>query len=82
MFVNSAFLESIYSSSFFFHDLHVFPLILAETLAEYPLIQLSFSYSFFFEAEIYKHEIFKNLPFPKISTHKVWFSFACKNKYI
>ena len=72
MFVNSAFLESIYSSSFFFffHDLHVFPLILTET-AEYPLIQLSFSYSFFFEAEIYKHEIFKNLPFPKISTHKV-----------
>ena len=69
MLVNSAFLESIYSNSFF-HDLHVFPLILTET-AEYHLIQLSFSYSFFFEAEIYKHEIFKNLPFPKISTHKV-----------
>ena len=80
--VNSAFLQSIHSNSFFFHDLHVFPLILTETLAEYPLIQLSFSYSFFFEAEIYKHEIFKNLPFAKISTRKVRFSFACKNKYM
>ena len=81
MLVNSAFLESIYSNSFF-HDLHVFSLILTETLAEYPLFQLSFLYSFFFESEIYKHEIFKNLPFAKIITRKVRFSFACKNKYM
>ena len=32
--------------------------MLAETLAECPLIQLSFSYSFFFGTEIYQLEIF------------------------
>ena len=65
MLINLAFLESINGNSFFYHDLHVFPFILTETLAEYTLIQLSFSYSFFFEAEIYKHKIFINLPFGK-----------------
>ena len=42
-------------ATFFYHDLPVFSLILTETLAKYPLIQLSFSNSFFFEAEIYKN---------------------------
>ena len=65
MLINLAFLESINGNSFFYHDLHVFPFILTETLAEYTLIQLSFSYSFFFEAEIYKYKIFINLPFGK-----------------
>ena len=46
--------------------------ILTETLAECPLIQLSLSYSFFFGAEIYKLEISKNLPFAKISTRKIF----------
>ena len=57
---------------FFHRDLPVFPLILTETLAECPLIQLSFSYCFFFGAEIYKLEIFKNLPFAKISTREIF----------
>ena len=58
--------------------------MLTETLAEYPLIQmiqLSFSYSLFFEAEIYKFEIFKNLAFAKMSTRKIRFFVARKNKY-
>ena len=57
---------------FIHRDLPVIPLILTETLAECHLIKMSFSYSFFFVAEIYKHEIFKNLPFAKISTHKIF----------
>ena len=52
--VNNSIMESIIAT-FFYHDLPVFLLILTETLAKYPLIQLSFSYSFFFEAGIYKH---------------------------
>ena len=73
MLVNSAFfLESI-NNKFFHRDLPVFLLILTEILAECPLIQLSFSYSFFFRAEIHKLEIFKNLSFAKISTCKIRF---------
>ena len=48
-----AFLESV-NNIFFNHDLLAFPLILTETLVKYPFIQLSFSYSFLFGAEIYK----------------------------
>ena len=59
------FLESINNK--FFHFLPVFPLILTETLAAYPLIQLLF----FFGTEIYKREILKNLLFAKISTSKI-----------
>ena len=60
----------------FFHcDLPVFPLVLTETLAECTLIQLSFSYCFFFSAEIYKLEIFINLPFTKISTRVIFKTF-------
>ena len=51
----------------FHYDLPVFPLILTETLAEYPLIHMSFSLG----TEIYKLEIFKYLPIAKISTHKI-----------
>ena len=49
----------------FQRDLPVFPLILTEKLAAYLLIQLSISFSFFYGAEIYKFEIFKNLRFAK-----------------
>ena len=74
------FLESI-DNKFLHRDLPVFPLILTEKLPEYPLIHLSFSYSFFFGAEIHKLEIFKNLPFTKISTREIRFFLARKNKY-
>ena len=40
------FLESI-NNKFFHRDLTVFPLILKEKLAAYPLVQLPFSYSVF-----------------------------------
>ena len=40
------FLESI-NNKFFHRDLPVFPLILKEKLAAYPLVQLPFSYSVF-----------------------------------
>ena len=70
--INSAkFLEPINNRSIINQFLHrglpVFPLILTETLVEYPLIQLPFLW----ETEIYKLEIFKNLPFSKISTHEI-----------
>ena len=65
------FLESI-NDKIFHHDLPAFPLILAETLAKYPLIQLSFSY-FCFGAEMYKLKIFKNLPFVKITSREIRF---------
>ena len=72
--INSAiFLESINNrliiNQFFPGDLPVFSLILTETLAKYPLIQLSFSYCLF--PEIYKNKIFKNLPFAKTSTREI-----------
>ena len=54
----------------------VFPFILKEKLAAYHLIQLPFSYSVFYEAEIYKLDIFKNLRFEKIkySRNTIFFS--------
>ena len=67
---------------FFCCDLPIFPLILTEKLAAYPLIQPSFSYSFFYVAEIYKLEIFKNLPFVKNKySRDTIFFLARKNKY-
>ena len=57
---------------FFHRDVLAFPLVLTKTLAECPLIQLFFSYSFFLGAEIYKLKIFKNLPFAKTSTRKIF----------
>ena len=47
--------------------------ILTEKLAKYSLIQLSFSFSFFFGDEIHKVELFKNLPFAKLSTREIQF---------
>ena len=70
--VNSGSLCINQQQEFFHRDLPVFPLILIETLAERPLIQLSFSYFFFFGTKIYKIGIFKNLPFAKISSHKIF----------
>ena len=64
-------LESV-NDNFFHRDLSVFQLILTKTLGECPLIQLSFSYSFFYGTEIYKREIFKNVLFIKISARKIF----------
>ena len=47
------FLESI-NNKFFHRDLLVFPLILTKALAECPLIQPFFSYSFSLGAEVHK----------------------------
>ena len=88
------FLESIKNNRFSIVT-KVFPLTLTETLAECPLIQSSFSYSFFFRAEIHKLEkfqklaickhkysqVFKNLPFANISTRKIRFFLAHENKF-
>ena len=60
------------NDKFFHRDMPVFPLILTKTLGECPLIQLSFSYSFFCGTEIQKREIFKNLSFAKISAPKIF----------
>ena len=49
----------------------VFLLILTETLVKCPFIQLSFSNSFFFGAEICKVEIFKHLLLAKRSTCEI-----------
>ena len=95
MMVNSAFFRINQKQQIFHRDLPVFPLTLTETLAECPLIQLSFSYSFFFRAEIHKLEkfqklaickhkysqVFKNLPFANISTRKIRFFLAQENKF-
>ena len=45
--INSAFLDSINNNSFFHRDLPVFPLILVETLAEYPFDSNIFFLFFF-----------------------------------
>ena len=58
MFVNSAFFKNQSKQQFFHRDQPVFPLILTETLAECPLIQLSF-FSF--------GQKFINSKFPKTS---------------
>ena len=78
MLVNSAFFSINQKQQIFHRDLPVFPLTLTETLAECPLIQSSFSYSFFFRAEIHKLEKFQNLPFANISTRK--FSKTCHSQ--
>ena len=59
-------------SHFFDRDLSVFLLILRKTSAVYPLIELSFSYSFFVGAKIHKLEIFKNLAFSKMSIREIF----------
>ena len=59
-------------SHFFDRDLSVFLLILRKTSAVYPLIELSFSYSFFAGAKIHKLEIFKNLAFSKMSIREIF----------
>ena len=59
MLINSAFFRINQQQQIFHRDLPVFPLTLTETLAEFPLIQLSFSYSFFFGVEIHKLENFQ-----------------------
>ena len=82
MLVDSAFFRINQQQRFFHCDLPVFPLFLTGTLAKYPLFQVSFSYSFFFGAEIHKIEIFKNLPFAKISTCEITIFLACKNEYM
>ena len=65
MLVNSAFFRANQKQQFFHCDLPVFPLILTEKLAAYPLIRLSFSCWFLYGDEIYKFEVFKYFPFTK-----------------
>ena len=76
------FVESIKNNNFH-RDLLVFPLVLTETLAECPLIQLFFSYSFFLGAEIYKLKAFKNLPFdmPGIIRGKITINSSSKSVF-
>ena len=52
MFDNSALFRISQEQLFFHRDPPTFPLILTEALAKCPLIQPSFSYSFFFEADV------------------------------
>ena len=67
--------NSVFFLFFFFNQSTSFSIVTCLTLtetAECPLIQLIFSYSFFFGAEIYKLKIFKNVSFEKMITCKIF----------